>query len=50
LHGQAQAGEGDERGAPPAVPVTVPDEQPRHASEEDREMQRVVVKVEGLDE
>jgi hypothetical protein len=50
LDQQAEAGERDERRAPPAVAIPVPDKQPDQARNQDGKVQRVVVEVEELDQ
>ena len=50
LDDQAEAREGHQRRAPPAVVRPVPDEQPDHAGDQHGKVQDVVVQVEELDE
>lgn len=50
LDEQADTGEGHQRRPPPAVVGPVPDEQPDHAGDQNREVQDVVIQVEELDQ
>jgi len=50
LDEQADTGEGHQRRAPAAVVGPVPDEQPDHAGDQNREVQDVVIQVEELDQ